>query len=145
MSALGIALALVLASGGAVETAGDEAALGSVPQERHGEVTSGGSFYVEWWPEPASVPLNEMFEIGVRVFEATDRSALVGGAALTAEAWMPDHNHGSPLEPRIEAHGDGTFTGRGFLLQMEGRWELRIGVAAQGRMERAVFEIDLEP
>lgn len=144
MSPLVISLALVLASGGAVETAGEEAA-GGVAQERHGEVTSGGSFYVEWWPEPVPVPLNEMFEIRLRVFEATDRSELVGGAALTAEAWMPDHNHGSPLDPRIEAHGDGTFTGRGFLLQMEGRWELRIGVAAEGRMERAVFEIDLEP
>ena len=113
------------------------------PEARHGAETSGGSFYVEWWPEPAPVPLGELFEIHFRVLDPGDRTTPVAGAVVTASAWMPAHNHGSPLEPRIEAHGNGTFTGRGFLLQMEGHWELRVSVAAGGRMERAVFDLDL--
>lgn len=145
MIALAIALALALASGGALESAAEAGSAPAAEEERRGELTSGGSFYVEWWPEPGPLPLNEVFEIRFRVLDPAERTALVPGAALTAEAWMPDHDHGSPLVPRIEASGDGTFSGRGFLLQMEGRWELRVGVAAEGRMERAVFEIDVAP
>ncbi|HEX2253320.1 MAG TPA: hypothetical protein VHQ65_08630 [Thermoanaerobaculia bacterium] len=145
-----VALALVLALATVfvpATTAGTEdgGELARPQAAREGALTSGGSFYVEWWPEPTPVPLNEMFAIGFRVLAPDDRATLVSGAALTARAWMPEHNHGTPLEPRIEAHGDGTFTGHGFLLQMEGHWELRVGVAADGRMERAVFDIELAP
>jgi hypothetical protein len=49
------------------------------------------------------------------------------------------------LQPHVESHGDGTATASGFLLHMQGEWELRVGVAADGQMERATFTIQLEP
>lgn len=134
-----VALALA-AAGAAAET--ERAA---PPPATRGAATSGGSFWVEWSPEPSPVPLNELFTVRFRVLDPADHSTLVTGAAVAADAWMPDHNHGTTLAPRIESHGDGTATGEGFLLHMEGRWELRVGVAVEGRMERAVFEILLEP
>lgn len=145
MSGLLVAVLLAFASAGVPAEAGaqPEAPPEVRPAERQGAVTSGGSFYVEWWPDPAPVPLDELFEIHFRVLEPGDRATLVTGAAVTAGAWMPAHNHGSPLVPRIEPHGDGTFTGHGFLLQMEGHWELRVSVAAEGRLERAVFDVEL--
>ena len=66
-------------------------------------------------------------------------------AVVTANAWMPEHNHGTALQPRVESHGDGTATGEGFLLHMQGRWELRVGVAVDGQMERATFGFLIEP
>ena len=76
---------------------------------------------------------------------AESREQLVEGAQVSASAWMPDHNHGTHLQPKIISHGDGTATGDGFLLHMEGQWELKIGVAVNGRMERAVVPVDSEP
>ncbi len=121
------------------------ASAGQLQQQHPGALTSAGSFYVEWWAEPAPVPLNEVFEIHFRVSLPEDHATAVEGAVVTASAWMPEHNHGTTLEPEVESHGDGTATGRGFLLHMEGRWELRVGVAAQGQMERAVFALELGP
>lgn len=122
----------------------DPAAAGEVDRAA-GAVTSGGSFYLTWVPDPAPIPLNELFEIRFRVWRADDRSALVPRAVVTANAWMPEHKHGTTLQPQVDSHGDGTATGRGFLLHMEGRWELRVGVALDGQMERATFELDIEP
>jgi hypothetical protein len=110
-----------------------------------GAVTTGGSFFVTWTSDPEPVPLNELFRLRFKVYRADDRGSLVPRAFVTASAWMPEHNHGTTLQPRVESHGDGTATGEGFLLHMQGRWELRVGVALDGQMERATFEVLIEP
>lgn len=131
-------------SGTGARWAADEEAQAGKPAAV-GKVTSNGTFYVEWRPVPDPVPLNEMFEIRFRVSLAEDREKPVPGAVVTATAFMPEHNHGTTLQPQVESHGDGTATARGFLLQMEGHWELRVAVALNGQMERATFDIHLEP
>jgi hypothetical protein len=110
-----------------------------------GALSSGGSFYVTYETEPDPIPLNQLFTIRFRVVEADDRETLVKGAAITADPYMPEHKHGATLQPKIDSPGDGTAVGRGFLLHMAGKWELRVGIAAAGQMERATFEIQLEP
>lgn len=123
------------------------AAGGAAAQDKplRGMPTSGGSFYVTYEPDPDPIPLNEMFSLKIRVTRADDHGKLVEGAAITAEAFMPEHQHGTTLQPKIDSLGDGTAVGRGFLLHMEGLWHLRIGVAVAGQMERVTFEIRLEP
>jgi hypothetical protein len=37
------------------------------------------------------------------------------------------------------------YGGEGLLFHMEGLWQLRVGVMANGLMERIVFDIDMEP
>ncbi len=110
-----------------------------------GKLTSAGSFYVMWWTEPEAIPLNEMFTLHVCVVEPNDHTTLILEAVITADAWMPAHNHGTTLQPRVQSHGDGTATVTGMLLHMEGQWELRFGVAAGARMERVSFPIQLGP
>jgi hypothetical protein len=111
----------------------------------NGALTSESNYYVTWVAEPDPIPLNEMFALRFRVARAADHGTLVTGAVVIASAWMPLHNHGMSLQPQIESHGDGTATGRGFLLHMPGLWELRVAVMVDGQMERATFRIDLEP
>ncbi len=111
----------------------------------NGVLTSESNYYVTWIAAPDPIPLNEMFALRFRVAPAADHDALVPGAVVAASAWMPLHNHGTSLQPQIESHGDGTATGRGFLLHMPGLWELRVAVMVNGQMERATFRIDLEP
>ena len=132
-------LVVALALGSSARAAAPE---GDSPR---GAVSSGGSFYVTWEPNPDPIPLNEMFEIRFEVKEAGDRQKLVEGAVVTADAYMPLHKHGTNLQPKIESLGDGKAVGRGFLLHMEGHWQLRVGIAVKGQMERATFDIQLEP
>ncbi len=135
-----LALPTAAAVAGATgEDVGDDAG------QIRGGLTSAGSFYVEWWPEPETIPFNEMFAIHFRVLEPDDRETAIADAVVTANAWMPEHNHGTALRPRVESFGDGTATARGLLLHMEGRWQLRVGVAVGGQMERTTFDIQLEP
>lgn len=143
-------LSLLIAAASLGATAPGGAAAPGVPVSPEGgaprgALTSGGSFYVTYLPDPDPIPLNEMFEIRFEVTRADDRGQRVAGAVVTADAVMPLHKHGMNLQPRVESRGDGTATGRGFLLHMEGQWELRVGVAVAGQMERATFEILLEP
>lgn len=133
---------MIWLSGATAGRAADENAPAGAPA---GAVTSGGTFYVTWITDPDLIPLNEMFRIRFEVHRADDRGSLVPRAFVTASAWMPEHNHGTTLQPRVESHGDGTATGEGFLLHMQGRWELRVGVALDGQMERATFELLIEP
>ena len=135
-------VACVLWCGAATGRAADAEAPAGAPA---GAVTSGGSFYVTWTADPDPIPLNELFRIRFAVHRADDRGTPVPHAFVTASAWMPEHNHGTTLQPRVESHGDGTATGEGFLLHMQGRWELRVGVALDGQMERATFELLIEP
>lgn len=141
------------------------------PTEGWSALTTGGSYRVEIEADPYPIPLNEMFTLHFRITEgrmteghiAEDPSAedpiaedpiaevqgqdspLVSGAVVTASARMPEHQHGTNLQPRITSHGDGTATGVGFLWHMEGKWELRVGVASGGKMEWTVFPFELEP
>lgn len=142
---LRIALALCTLSAGSVLALDQEHDHLSVASAGGGAVSSGGSYYVEWRPEPAPVPLNELFVIHFRVLHAEDRGALVAGAVITASAWMPEHNHGTSLQAQVESKGDGLAVGSGFLLHMEGHWQLRVGVVADGTMERVNFDFELRP
>jgi hypothetical protein len=58
---------------------------------------------------------------------------------------MPAHRHGGSLEPQIHYRDDGSIWGEGLLFHLEGLWQLRVGVMANGLMERVVFDIDMEP
>jgi len=109
-----------------------------------GSLTSGGSFYVEWAAEPGPLVLNEIGSLRVHVLDPEDRSP-VAGAVVTVNGRMPEHKHGLNLHPRVEMEPDGSARVSGFLLHMEGQWEIEIGVALDGQMERARFTLDLEP
>jgi hypothetical protein len=143
-AAAALALAVAAAAAAGPDDAADAGSEDGGPQRR-GALTSAESFYVEWWTEPEPIPLNEMFVVHFRVLEPGDRRAPVHDAVVTASARMPEHNHGTTLQPHIDSHGDGTATGHGFLLHMEGTWQLRVAVAVGARMERATFDVDLAP
>jgi YtkA-like len=106
-------------------------------------VSTAGSF-VAYVPTPDPIPLNELFTLTVRVSDPGDRTQPITDAVVTASAWMPAHNHGTALQPRVESHGDGTATVSGLLLHMAGHWELRLGIARKGQMERVTFDVWIE-
>jgi len=85
-----------------------------------------------------------MFELSVWVCGAQYRSHPLSEIELHADAAMPEHDHGMNTKPKVRANPDGSFTVKGMLFHMPGRWELYLDVTRAGVTERAQFEVQLE-
>lgn len=107
----------------------------------HETTSSEGSFTVAFSFDPAEIPLNEPFDVDVRVADPQGRP-LDGDFEIDAR--MPDHRHGMLRAPRIASEGDGVYHVRGMLCHMPGRWELHFDLERDGVTERATWEVELE-
>ena len=73
-----------------------------------------------------------------------------GGAAMegmlfTIAPWMPDHGHGSPVEPTTLALGEGQYLLNRLNLFMAGYWEITLGLSdGQGTEDEVVFRVCVE-
>lgn len=101
-----------------------------------------GNMSMGWRVVGDSIPLNEHFEIEVRV--TTSTGAPVEDAQVSARCNMPEHGHGMNVVPRGRELGLGLYRVEGMLLHMRGRWVLGIDVILDGLAETADFEILLE-
>lgn len=101
-----------------------------------------GNLSMGWRVVGDSIPLNEHFEIEVRV--TTSTGAPVEDAQVSARCTMPEHGHGMNVMPRGRELGLGLYRVEGMLLHMRGRWVLGIDVILDGLAETADFEILLE-
>jgi hypothetical protein len=102
-----------------------------------------GTYRVEFTTWPAPIPLNEPFEIAVRVLDA--RTSLVAeGIVLNVDAAMPEHGHGMNTQPVVSSPASGQYTVRGMLFHMPGRWELYFDMQQGGVTERAAYVVELE-
>jgi hypothetical protein len=117
---------------------------GDVPEAEVFEVTDSrsGNLSMGWRVVGDSIPLNEHFEIEVRV--TTSTGAPVEDAQVSARCTMPEHGHGMNVMPRGRELGLGLYRVEGMLLHMRGRWVLGIDVIFDGLAETADFEILLE-
>ena len=66
-------------------------------------------------------------EGGVKV---TDATGAPYAGDLVVETLMPDHGHGSPRAPQVEANGDGTATIKDLFFFMGGLWQVTFRPAA---------------
>ncbi len=107
-------------------------------------MSNDGSYFVAYTRTPDPIPLNKMFTLSVSVGSAQDRARALTGIELHADAAMPEHDHGMNTRPKVKTNPDGTFTVRGMLFHMPGRWELYLDVVRAGITERAQFEVRLE-
>ena len=107
-------------------------------------VASGGRSVVAYHPDPDPIPLNEPFEVELRIAHAADPARPVEGAQVYVTGWMPDHEHGMATLPETTELGGGTYRARGLLFHMPGDWELRVDVVVEREPERATFEVRLE-
>lgn len=99
----------------------------------------GQNFVLAWRVEPAPLRLGEFFAVVVSACERNAQSV----SRLKVDATMPAHNHGMNYLPTITAEGGGTFTARGLLLHMPGRWELAFDVASEAAREQLRANVDL--
>jgi len=90
------------------------------------------------------VPLNEMFDLTVRVVDPETKEFVAASDAIRVDARMPAHGHGMKQDPVVEQNPDGSYTVRGMLLHMTGHWELYVDLRRGALTERAQFDIDIE-
>jgi hypothetical protein len=102
-----------------------------------------GAFTAGWRPVGGAVPVNELFEIEVRLFEGRGRDKPLSGAQIQASAWMPEHMHGMHRQPQTQETAPGRYLVRGMLLHMEGTWQLFLDVIAGATSDRIEFALAL--
>lgn len=104
-----------------------------------------GSFHVAFEPAPDPIPLNELFRLAVTVRDGDGRP--LPGVELAVSAVMPEHRHGTNLEPKVRrlAEGEeGRFEVEGLLFHMPGRWWIRMDLRRGEETAQAVFEVMLD-
>lgn len=142
-----IACCLLVVSGCGSKKADETPSKSSAPavaDERRARETSGGSYFVSYEPVPSPIPLNQVFQLKVRVFKDAAMTTPADGVAVTADAAMPHHHHGMNLVPRSEQTGPGQFRISGMLFHMPGYWEIYVDVKEGARDERARFEVTIK-
>jgi hypothetical protein len=121
-----------------------EAPAEPIPEAEFQYVTSPkGAFTAGWRPVGGAIPVNELFELEVVLFEGRAREKPLVGATINASAWMPEHMHGMSRRPRTQETAPGRYLVRGMMLHMEGFWQLFLDVTAGAIAERVEFEIHL--
>ena len=97
-------------------------------------VSTRGLFEVEVSTSPDPIPLNQPFELDVRLTSAGAPPSADVSWTLRVEGWMPGHGHGMLRQAVVDELGDGRYRVRGMLFHMPGLWELRV-LVIETRME----------
>ena len=110
-----------------------------------GGLSNSESYWVSYLlNDIAEVPLNETFDLTVRVVDPETKEFVAASDAIRVDARMPAHGHGMKQDPVVEQNPDGSYTVRGMLLHMTGHWELYVDLRRGAVTERAQFDIDIE-
>ncbi len=105
-------------------------------------VSADGSFSVRYVTIPTPPPMNELFDVELRIDMLGDQPA--GEMSLSVDADMPEHGHGMNVVPSVMNLGEHHYRVRNVLFHMPGRWEIYFDLARDGITSRAQDEITLE-
>jgi hypothetical protein len=108
--------------------------------------TADGSFVVAYQPEPAPIPVGDLFALQIEVYGSNDASQPLEGATVAEiGARMPKHDHGMNTEPVVEKQSPGAYRVEGMKFHMPGteeaHWVLSVTVEKEGTTDEARFEI----
>ncbi len=107
------------------------------------QASNAGNYVVRWCTLPEPLPLNEPFEVRVRVRRANGESLPEATCRVAVDAAMPHHGHGMNVQPELIPNADGSHSARGMLFHMGGAWTLYFDITEGGITERAqtIFEL----
>ena len=79
----------------------------------------------------------------VRITDAS--GAPEEGMVVSLRPWMPDHGHGSPVEPQITDLGGGEYRIESLNLFMPGLWQVTFGLETPtGESDEVMFSLCIE-
>ncbi|MDP6600988.1 MAG: hypothetical protein QGH76_01685 [Phycisphaerales bacterium] len=74
---------------------------------------------------PTPIPINEFFEMRVRITDEDGKAIAPGSAEIMVDATMPAHRHGMNHRPDVRSDGE-VWLVRDMLLHMGGAWVLTV-------------------
>jgi hypothetical protein len=88
------------------------------------------------------VPLSQIHSWTLHL--ETPEGVALDDAQIGVYGSMPAHKHGLPTKPRVtENLGGGSYLIEGVKFTMPGRWQLILIITADGKRDKAKFNIDL--
>ena len=88
-------------------------------------------------PLAEPVAINQIHSWRIQLSAAS--GAPVSGAVIHLGGGMPDHGHGFPTRPRVREIGGGEYLLEGMKFNMQGRWEIKLGVQAGDEFDVLTF------
>ncbi len=73
--------------------------------------------------------------LSARLVLTDPKGAPAGGLQLTVTPWMPQHGHGSSVEPQVSEPEPGTYQVTNLYLPMAGIWQLRTTIHGEASDE----------
>lgn len=107
-----------------------------------GVVRAGGSVEVSIMDATPADPIrgDNGWILGV-----SDAAGGVEGATIAVRPWMPDHGHGTPVQPMITEMGGGDYQITPLNLFMAGLWEITFNLElADGSTDEVMFSVCVE-
>ena len=93
---------------------------------------------------PTPIPINEFFEMRVRLTDQRGNPVAPGSAEIVVDATMPAHRHGMNHRPDVWPDGE-VWLVRDMLLHMGGSWVLTVDlVRPDGSTIRMQKNLELE-
>jgi len=140
-----LAAVLVVGCGDSTDSNQDDTTNFSEYTTDRSTMTDREAFFVSYSPTPDPIPVQQIFEFTVSVYESSDQQNPVTGAALSLNARMPTHGHGMNTRPEITANGDGTYTIDGMKFHMESEpetpWVVELTVDDGEMSDTAKFKV----
>lgn len=117
----------------------------NIPPERMLRTQTTAHYRVSYLPVTDPIPLNAHFRLRVNLQELSTTRAPEPPVKMTADADMPEHNHGMQTTPEVDYFGQGQYEIKGLLFHMTGYWELKLDLLnADGQKETAIFGIEVQ-
>ena len=106
--------------------------------------TENGIYTVTIRPGDSQIPVGKRHPWTVSI---RDRDgAPIRPSQLAFYGGMPAHGHGLPSAPRVTRELSlGTYLVEGVLFNMHGEWQIVIGVVGSAGVDKAVFDLSIEP
>lgn len=135
------ALLLYAAMAGVPAGAATAPACGAALRSAAALLAQGDGALVAFVPRPLPVPVGRHFELRFAVCgDAGPRSDV----KVQVDADMPAHRHGMNYRASVVPLGAGVFRAQGLMFHMPGRWRVIFDIEADGRMQRATHEIEVQ-
>lgn len=103
------------------------------------QMSQQGLYRISYSTELDPITINTLHTWTVQI-ETADGEA-VGGAEVSVEGGMPEHNHGMPTQPLVTAEENGRYAVEGMKFQMPGWWAVTVSVASDGQQDSATFHL----
>ena len=95
-------------------------------------LTQQREYLITWHSTPETIPLNEYFELHIRIDKS--QHSIDDLVELSLDAGMKQHNHGMHTRPLIERLSNNQFIVKGMLFHMRGEWQIQL-TASQGAVK----------